>query len=128
MDVDIASLVAFHRGAQNPGDGHGGAAASALWRLFMDEASTKVTHFEEKPAGDGGWINGGSSYSHRKCSRTIDDLGADAARSVGRATASCAPTSAYGFLARHGHHARQGLSRGALADRAGAVEDLKDSV
>ena len=58
-DVDITGLVAFHReegglatltAVQPPG--RFGAIA-----LGHDE--TTITHFKEKPAGDGGWINGG---------------------------------------------------------------------
>jgi glucose-1-phosphate cytidylyltransferase len=56
-DVDITRLIEFHRGqgllatltaVQPPG--RFGA---------LNVAGTRVTSFEEKPHGDGGWINGG---------------------------------------------------------------------
>lgn len=56
-DVDLGALLAFHReqgvlatltAVQPPG---------RFGALNMD--GTRVTHFEEKPQGDSGWINGG---------------------------------------------------------------------
>jgi glucose-1-phosphate cytidylyltransferase len=58
-DVDISRLIAFHRG-------HGRlatvTAVQPLGRfgsLHTDAGDTLVRSFEEKPAGEGGWINGG---------------------------------------------------------------------
>ncbi len=57
-DVDIAASIAFHRA-------HGKLATitatqppGRFGRLVLDEQG-HVTHFEEKPDGDGSWINGG---------------------------------------------------------------------
>ena len=56
-NVDISSLIAFHRA-------HGKLASVTavhpprrFGQLVVD--GTKVTAFKEKPAGEGGWINGG---------------------------------------------------------------------
>ena len=56
-NVDIGALLEFHRG-------HGGAATVTAVRppaRFGDLAldNDRVTHFEEKPQTDAGWINGG---------------------------------------------------------------------
>lgn len=56
-DVDLASLVRFHRS-------HGLDATVTVVRPPGRYGATvlhgnKVARFEEKPAGDGGWINGG---------------------------------------------------------------------
>ncbi len=59
-DIDLTELVAFHRAegreatmtvVQPPG--RFGAVQ------FRTEGGSEVTHFKEKPDGDGGWINGG---------------------------------------------------------------------
>ncbi|MFI5298397.1 MAG: glucose-1-phosphate cytidylyltransferase [Polyangiales bacterium] len=57
-DVDLAASIAFHRA-------HGDAATltatqppGRFGRVSL-EGGTRVTSFEEKPEGDGGWINGG---------------------------------------------------------------------
>ena len=58
-DVDIAQLIAHHRAqgvlatvtaVQPPG---------RFGSLEIDRASARVTGFQEKPRGDGSWINGG---------------------------------------------------------------------
>ncbi|MBY0579326.1 MAG: glucose-1-phosphate cytidylyltransferase [Burkholderiales bacterium] len=56
-DVDISGLIDFHRG-------HGGLATvtavqppGRFGALNLD--GHKVTGFQEKPHGDGGWVNGG---------------------------------------------------------------------
>ncbi|GGH57180.1 glucose-1-phosphate cytidylyltransferase [Comamonas phosphati] len=56
-DIDLSAEFAFHRA-------HGGLATVAAVQppgrygaLLRD--GTQVTHFVEKPRGDGGWINGG---------------------------------------------------------------------
>jgi len=56
-NVDVTALVAFHRG-------HGGSVTltavqppARFGALAMD--GTAITSFQEKPQGEGGWINGG---------------------------------------------------------------------
>jgi glucose-1-phosphate cytidylyltransferase len=58
-DVDIAALIAFHReqgvlatltAVQPPG---------RFGALALGPEETTITHFKEKPDGDGGWVNGG---------------------------------------------------------------------
>lgn len=56
-DVDISSLVRFHRG-------HGGIATVTAVRPpsrfgILEMAGDRVERFAEKPPGDEGWINGG---------------------------------------------------------------------
>ena len=58
-DVDISRLIAFHRE-------HGGLATltavqppGRFGALALRAEETMIEHFKEKPAGDGGWINGG---------------------------------------------------------------------
>jgi len=58
-DIDLRGLVAFHAG-------HGKAVTVTAVRppgrfgaLAFAEDQHSVAHFEEKPLGDGGWINGG---------------------------------------------------------------------
>ncbi len=70
-DVDITSLVSFHKerdtlltltAVQPPG---------RFGALNMDEGG-KVVSFQEKPLGDGGWINGGFFVSSRDVIDYID--------------------------------------------------------
>jgi glucose-1-phosphate cytidylyltransferase len=58
-DVDITELVAFH-------ETHGGAATltaiqppGRFGALVIAGANTRITRFQEKPKGEGAWINGG---------------------------------------------------------------------
>jgi glucose-1-phosphate cytidylyltransferase len=57
-DVDLGSLLAFHRS-------HGLAATVTAvqppgrFGALVTEDETLVRRFQEKPTGDGGWINGG---------------------------------------------------------------------
>ena len=56
-DVDITSLVGFHRA-------HGKLATVTATQMpgrfgALSFDGDRVDHFEEKPFGDGGWINGG---------------------------------------------------------------------
>ena len=56
-DVDVAELIAFHRG-------HGKLATMTAiqppskYGVLAFEGE-RITEFQEKPAGEGGWINGG---------------------------------------------------------------------
>ncbi|MDB5858949.1 MAG: glucose-phosphate cytidylyltransferase [Ramlibacter sp.] len=56
-DVDIAAAVAFHRGHGQPATVTAVQPPGRYGALNMDDA--QVLRFEEKPSGDGAWINGG---------------------------------------------------------------------
>ena len=58
-DVDISALVKFHQEHKAVATVTAVRPMARFGALFMDDARGRVTHFEEKPAGDGGWINGG---------------------------------------------------------------------
>ncbi len=71
-DVDISSLVAFHRkqdalatltAVQPPG---------RFGVIDLDQERVRVTGFQEKPRGDGGWINGGFFVLSPKIFEYID--------------------------------------------------------
>ncbi len=71
-DVDISATVAFHRA-------HGRMATMTVVRPpgrfgSVTVESTAVTAFQEKPLGDGGWINGGYFVLSK---RVIDYLEGD---------------------------------------------------
>ena len=56
-DVDIAKLVAFHRGHGRKATVTATTAPGRFGALRMQ--GTAVEGFQEKPVGDGAWINGG---------------------------------------------------------------------
>ena len=56
-DVDIAKLVAFHRGHGRKATVTATTAPGRFGALRMQ--GTTVEGFQEKPVGDGAWINGG---------------------------------------------------------------------
>ena len=117
-DVDIGASIRFH-------EQQGGLATmtavqpAARWgALEMD--ATRVNAFREKPAGDGAWINGGFFVlSTDVLSYIAGDEIAWGARTAGapgrRRKAQC--LSAHRLLAANGHDARQGSTRGAVAER-----------
>ena len=57
-DIDITRLIAFHRA-------HGGACTLTAvqppgrFGALAIDAAQRIASFQEKPQGDGGWINGG---------------------------------------------------------------------
>ncbi len=57
-NVDIAELIAFHKKHKRLATVTAVLPPSKYGILSLDEADT-VRSFEEKPEGDGGWINGG---------------------------------------------------------------------
>ena len=72
-DVDIGALIAFHRqqgglatltAVQPPG---------RFGALALGQDDTLITHFKEKPEGDGGWINGGFFVLEPRVLDYIDD-------------------------------------------------------
>lgn len=56
-DIDISSLVDFHRKRKKPATVTAVQPAGRFGALKLEGQS--VAGFEEKPHGDGGWINGG---------------------------------------------------------------------
>ena len=57
-DVDIRELVAFHKSHGKQATVTSTQPSGRFGALHIDEANN-VTAFQEKPAGDGSWINGG---------------------------------------------------------------------
>ncbi|MHB1097278.1 MAG: glucose-1-phosphate cytidylyltransferase [Gemmatimonadaceae bacterium] len=57
-DIDVAASVAFHRAHKRLATITATQPPGRFGRLVLDEHD-HVTHFEEKPVGDGSWINGG---------------------------------------------------------------------
>ena len=126
-DVDITGLVAFHReegglatltAVQPPG--RFGAIA-----LGHDE--TTITHFKEKPAGDGGWINGGFFVLEPEVIDYIEGdstaLRGSAARAAcRRGKARCIPASR--VLAEHGYDPRQDGARSRVGGRLAGLEGV----
>ena len=58
-DVDIAQLIAFHRGHGRLATVTAVQPVGRFGAVRTEAGGTLVRDFEEKPAGDGGWINGG---------------------------------------------------------------------
>jgi glucose-1-phosphate cytidylyltransferase len=70
-DVDIASLVSFHKSGNRIATLTAVQPPGRFGALNIDES--RVTSFEEKPQGDGGWINGGFFVLSPKALDYIDD-------------------------------------------------------
>jgi glucose-1-phosphate cytidylyltransferase len=58
-DVDIGSLVQFHRDQGTLATVTAVQPAGRFGALDVDESANRVRSFQEKPQGDGAWINGG---------------------------------------------------------------------
>jgi glucose-1-phosphate cytidylyltransferase len=56
-DIDLKALIAFHRQQKVKATLTAVQPPGRFGALVLD--GTKVTRFQEKPKGDGGWINGG---------------------------------------------------------------------
>ena len=88
----------------------------------------RVIGFQEKPHGDGGWINGGffvlSPEGRRLHRGRRDGVGARAAWSGSRTRANSPVYFHHGFWQPMDTLARQAASRRALGGRQGAVENL----
>ncbi len=86
--------------ARPAGDGHGRAAAGPL-RRARDRRRARSRGFQEKPHGDGGWINGGffvlSARRRRLHRRRRHGLGARADGAAWRATGSSRRITHDGF-------------------------------
>jgi glucose-1-phosphate cytidylyltransferase len=75
-DVDIAALIAFHRRHGRLATVTAVQPVGRFGALRTDGDGTNVRAFEEKPAGEGGWINGGFFVLSP---RVIDTIADDAA-------------------------------------------------
>jgi len=71
-DIDIGRLVAFHKSHGKPATVTAILPPGRYGALNLEGAS--VTGFQEKPAGDGSWINGGFFVLHPS---VIDRIAAD---------------------------------------------------
>ncbi|MCP9848775.1 glucose-1-phosphate cytidylyltransferase [Cyanobium sp. Morenito 9A2] len=58
-DVDITALLAFHRSHGKPATVTAVQPPGRYGSLLIEEGTTSVRGFDEKPQGDGHWINGG---------------------------------------------------------------------
>ncbi len=58
-DVDITALLSFHRGHGKPATVTAVQPPGRYGSLLIENGSTTVSGFDEKPQGDGHWINGG---------------------------------------------------------------------
>ncbi len=63
-DVDVTALIAFHRKQGTIATITATQPPGRFGVLTMDDA--KIVGFEEKPPGDGGWVNGGYFVLSRK--------------------------------------------------------------
>jgi glucose-1-phosphate cytidylyltransferase len=70
-DVDISALVAFHRDQQAIATVTAVQPPGRFGALEID--GSRVTGFSEKPAGDGGWINGGFFVLKPEVGRYLSD-------------------------------------------------------
>ena len=137
-DVDIAKLLEFHRA-------HGKlatiTAVQPLGRfgaLQIDEdqvdgplSAPAVRAFQEKPVGDGAWVNGGFFVLEPAVLDRLegddDAIRASAAREPGRRRRA-ARLSPSRLLAADGRAARRPHARGAVGLRQGAVGGLDQQV
>lgn len=69
-NVDIAALIAFHRKHGKTATVTATQPAGRFGQLGLD--GDRVARFEEKPKGDGGWINGGFFVLEPAALDTVD--------------------------------------------------------
>jgi glucose-1-phosphate cytidylyltransferase len=58
-DIDVKALVAFHKEEKRLATVTAVQPSGRFGALALDDRGIGVHNFEEKPRGDGGWINGG---------------------------------------------------------------------
>jgi glucose-1-phosphate cytidylyltransferase len=58
-DLDMTKLLEFHRGEDALATLTAIRPPGRFGALTLDDHASKITHFREKPEGDGGWVNGG---------------------------------------------------------------------
>jgi len=123
-DVDVRAAIRLHESKQKLATVTAVRPPARFGALEMKDGL--VTGFQEKPIGDGGWINGGFFVlSPSVIDRIAGDTTTweDAPLEGCRATAS-SPRTTIRVLAADGHAARQDPPRRPVAIRPGAVEDL----
>jgi glucose-1-phosphate cytidylyltransferase len=126
-DVDIQAGIALHRKEGRLAT----VTATQLPGRFgaLSYSGTRVTGFQEKPQGDGGWINGGFFVLSPKVGDYIEEIprsGSGSRSSAWRPTTSCQSISPW-LLAAHGYAQGQAAARGALGVRPRAVEAVVSS-
>lgn len=58
-DVDITALIEFHKQQDTLATLTAVQPPGRFGAIALAKEQTKITHFQEKPEGDGAWINGG---------------------------------------------------------------------
>lgn len=71
-DVDVGALVAFHRAHGRKATVTAVQPAGRFGALDLDPDTGAVRRFQEKPRGDGAWINGGYFILHPSVGDYID--------------------------------------------------------
>jgi glucose-1-phosphate cytidylyltransferase len=71
-DLDVGALVRFHREQGTLATVTAVQPAGRFGALDLDEGADRVTAFQEKPRGDGAWINGGFFVLSPEVGRYID--------------------------------------------------------
>jgi len=72
-DVNIRAQIAFHRAHGRLGTVTAIQPAGRFGYLSLNNSENRVQSFEEKPPGEGGWINGGFFVLSPKVIETIPD-------------------------------------------------------
>ncbi|CAA9321201.1 MAG: Glucose-1-phosphate cytidylyltransferase [uncultured Gemmatimonadaceae bacterium] len=72
-NVDIGALVRFHKAQGRLATLTATQPEGRFGALTMGQDDTAITHFKEKPTGDGAWINGGFFVCEPKVIDYIDD-------------------------------------------------------
>jgi glucose-1-phosphate cytidylyltransferase len=72
-DINISELIAFHRAHGRLATVTAVQPAGRFGFLHTDASGSQVKSFEEKPPGDGGWVNGGFFILSPKAINYIED-------------------------------------------------------
>jgi len=72
-DLDLGALIAFHRAQGTLATVTAVQPAGRFGALDVDEPAKRVRSFQEKPRGDGAWINGGFFVLSADVGRYIED-------------------------------------------------------
>ncbi len=124
-DVDITASIAFHRNHGRKVTLTAVQPPARFGALGMDGA--EITSFQEKPQGEGGWINGGFFVlSPAVLSEIRDEKWMFEREPLESLTAQhqVMRLSPQGVLAGDGYAARQAATGGAMGQRERALEDL----
>ena len=124
-DVDISASIAFHESMANWSVGPQCSRPARFWRLGIDGTNVQ---FQEKPKGEGGWINGGFFLLSPRYQRNPGERWMFEQRADAELTAQTTGAGVFSsrFLAADGHAARQAQARRTVGQREGALEDVVD--